>query len=331
MKLFPTYVLYPKWNSTKSFLLFLLIIMITWGFAKCRRSEELVRIIEEIPTADSVSFIVLGDWGKNGSVSQMDVAKQMFKKGRNHNVQFVVTTGDNFYYSGVKDIYDAHWQSSYENVYPKDSLAVKWFPALGNHDYGLNPQAQVDYSSVSTRWNMPGRFYSIKRKINATDSVLFLFTDTSPFISPYYSSTEIMGDLKKQDTAAQMQWIHSTLNASKETWKIAVGHHPVYSVGKHGNSADLIQRFKPVLLKYNVDFYLAGHDHDLQYIKQPSENLKYLVSGAGSEARTVAPDSNTVFAKETLGFLIVTLYSEKAHIYFYDKDGVLLFTQQVDK
>jgi hypothetical protein len=331
MKLFPTPVLQTKWTLTKSFLLFSLIILITWGFAKCRRSEELTRIIEQIPTKDSLSFIVLGDWGKHGSQYQIDVAKQMFRQGKKHNVQFVVTTGDNFYYSGVTDINDDHWKTSFENVYLKDSLPAKWFPVLGNHDYGLNPQAQVEYSTTGSRWTMPGRYYSIKRKINAVDSVLLLFTDTSPFISYYYSETNSMSDLNKQDTAAQMQWILSTLNISNDPWKIVVGHHPIYSVGRHGSSGDLIQRLKPALLKNNVDFYIAGHDHDLQFLKQPNENLKYLVSGAGSEARSVAPDANTVFAKETLGFLIVTLYSEKANVHFYDQNGSLLFTEQIIK
>src|SRR5688572_3542382 len=108
MKRFTTHILRGKGNFTKSFLLFSLITLMTWGFVKCKRSGEPVRIT----LTDSVSFIVLGDWGKDGYEYQNDVAKQMFRQGRNHNVQFVVTTGDNFYNSGVKDIYDAHWQLS---------------------------------------------------------------------------------------------------------------------------------------------------------------------------------------------------------------------------
>ena len=311
----------------KAFLLFSITLIAFWSIQCNKSSNSSVTATAK----DSLSFIVLGDWGVKGAHSQKKVAEQMFRKGRQHNIQFVITTGDNFYPVGVSDIKDAHWQLSYENIYLKDSLPVKWFPVLGNHDYQSNPQAEIEYSTVNNQWNMPGRFYSINRKISADIAALFLFTDTSPFVTEYYNPVLSMADLRTQDTSAQTRWIESTLNSSKEAWKIVIGHHPIYSGGTHGNTPELIQRLKPILVKNNVDLYLAGHDHHLEEAKQPGEKLYYFVSGGGFENRSITPTSNTIFAKSTTGFLIITLYSNKGLIYFYDKEGTLLFQQEINK
>lgn len=323
-------------GNFKIYILLLIILFhLAWCTHSCNKGSKSPSPTAErifISPKDSVSFMVIGDWGQDGIQTQVDVARQMMRNKRIFNTQFIIASGDNFYPFGVKDINDPHWQLSFEKVYLKDSLPIKWFPVLGNHDYMLNPQAQIEYSSLSDRWSMPSRYYAVKRKIDGADSVLLVFTDTSPFISPYYGTQAVpMADLKKQDTAAQIRWIRSTLSASKETWKIMIGHHPVYSVGYHGNSPDLIRLFKPILVENKVDFYVAGHDHDLQHTKQPDQPIHYLVSGGGSEHRPVTPDSNTLFAKSIPGFLQITLYSDNANIYFYDKDGSLLHQQKVSK
>ncbi len=315
----------PKKTHTYTLIATLFFLSVCGGFF-CKKSSE-----TQVTTNDSLSFIVLGDWGKYGRQNQKEVAAQMIKYGKIHDTRFVITTGDNFYPVGVRSITDTHWQLSYEDVYIKDSLPVNWYPVLGNHDYLSNPQAQIEYASVSDRWVMPGRHYAIKQKVNGADSLLLVFTDTSPFISYYHRPEYTMADLKTQDTAAQTRWLQATLKASADRWKIVVGHHPFYSVGAHGDNPDLIKRHKPILLQNKTDFYIAGHDHDLQYLKQPNEELHYLVSGGGSENRSVQPNAETLFAQATPGFLIITLYSKKAHFYFYDKDGQLLYQQQIDK
>ena len=40
--------------------------------------------------------------------------------------------------------------------------------------------------------------------------------------------------------------------------QLAVGHHPTYSNGEHGNNTDLIQHVEPLLLQYNVAAYFVG-------------------------------------------------------------------------
>lgn len=140
-----------------------------------------------------------------------------------------------------------------------------------------------------------------------------------------------MADLDVQDTAAQLRWINQTLTASNATWKIAVGHHPVYSSGLHGNTPELIARFKPIFLKSNLDFYLCGHDHTLEYSMQPNEKVRYLISGGGSENTPVGINTNNLFSKSSPGFLVMTLYPDKANLYYYSEKGELLYQTQVKK
>ncbi len=74
--------------------------------------------------------------------------------------EFIVSTGDNFYPNGVRSIMDHNWIASFENIYTAHSLQTDWYVVLGNHDYGGDPQAEIDYSEVDRRWNMPARYYS---------------------------------------------------------------------------------------------------------------------------------------------------------------------------
>jgi hypothetical protein len=279
--------------------------------------------------ADSISFIVVGDWGKDGGEVQKPVADQLDVFSKKFNAQFIISTGDNFYPAGISSVTDVHWKSSFENIYNKAGHQISWYPVLGNHDYQSNPQAEVDYSLQSSRWKLPARYHSFKKNINDSSSAQFVFTDTSPFVEEYYGRQ--MTDLKRQDTAVQIRWLSQTLSESHDNWKIVIGHHPVYSVGKHGNTLELIQRFRPLLDQTRSDFYIAGHDHSLQDILMPDDPVHYLVSGAGAENTYVHPNDHSLFARATPGFLVMTLYPHRANFYFYNQRGELLYRRQVLK
>jgi hypothetical protein len=273
---------------------------------------------------------VLGDWGVNGKGHQQAVAEQINLLSRRFNAQFIITTGDNFYPNGVESTTDGQWKTSFENIYNKEGHTVPWFPTLGNHDYGVNPQAQVEYSGISNRWKMPARYYTVEKGIGESKKALFVFTDTSPFVRSYHRRG--MADLPLQDTAAQLRWLRETLNAANHNWKIVVGHHPIFSSGEHGDTPELLQRFKPLLVQSRADFYLCGHDHTLEHIYRNNETPHYLVSGgggAGSYSIDQKPSSR--FARSSPGFLVMTLYAAAANFYFFNHEGKLLYQKQLLK
>ena len=104
----------------------------------------------------AVNFLVVGDWGRQGTNHQRDVAVQMGKSAAALRSRCVISVGDNFYEDGVASTADPQWRSSFEEVYTAPSLQIPWYAALGNHDYRGSPQAQVAYTRNSTRWRMPG-------------------------------------------------------------------------------------------------------------------------------------------------------------------------------
>src|SRR5436190_9727127 len=54
----------------------------------------------------ALNFIVMGDWGRNGADHQKEVAVQMGKTATEIISEFTISTGDNFYPSGVISEFD---------------------------------------------------------------------------------------------------------------------------------------------------------------------------------------------------------------------------------
>ncbi|RYD88696.1 MAG: acid phosphatase, partial [Sphingobacteriales bacterium] len=200
----------------------------------------------------ALNFIAVGDWGRNGEYDQTEVAKQMGLWAAKNPNNFVISVGDNFYPKGVVSEHDPLWNFSFENIYTAHSLQCDWYPVLGNHDYHADPEAQIRYSKVSRRWNMPALYYSREVTINKAtgDKVLFVMIDTDPFLF----------EDKKDYCDKQMQWLNDTLSKANESvkWKIVVGHHPYYTVGPRIKNYDTLTMRKAltdVFEKHKVNIY----------------------------------------------------------------------------
>jgi tartrate-resistant acid phosphatase type 5 len=275
---------------------------------------------------DAFVFFIIGDWGRNGEFNQKDVAAAMKRTATLFEPSFIISTGDNFYSDGVASIYDPQWNKSYENIYTGNDLQIDWWVVLGNHDYRGNPQAEIDYSKISRRWRMPARYFTNVHELKSGKKARFIYTDTSPFVKKYHKEPLKYSDLTKEDTNKQMNWIDSVLAASNEEWKFVIGHHPVFSTGKHGNTQELIDILKPKMEKHGVQAYFCGHDHDLQHQKLQGSEIDYFVSGAGSEVREVVSNDMTKFAQNTAGFAMVVLKENKYVLYFINKNANVIYT-----
>lgn len=274
-----------------------------------------------------LNFVAIGDWGRNGEYHQNEVAKQMGDWAAKHDNKFIVSVGDNFYPKGVVSEYDPLWHYSFENVYTAHSLQYDWYPVLGNHDYGTDPDAQVRYSKISRRWNMPSLYYAKEVNIDKeSGKVLFVFIDTQP----------IVYDFKEREPEKQLAWINQTLqNASSDVkWKIVIGHHPAYTVGPRIKNYDTLAIRKAltgIFEKHKVDVYLSGHEHSLQHIK-PSGYTHQFISGAGSELTEVTagiPDCR--FQASEHGFMYFSINSKKLRVNAINDSGIVLYQTEVSK
>lgn len=277
--------------------------------------------------ADTLRFLAIGDWGRDGDFGQQATADQMAKSAEAFRPQFVVSTGDNFYENGVDSIQDPRWQTSYEQIYHHASLQLPWFAVLGNHDYRKNPDAQVEYSLYSRRWQMDARYFAKTFTFKDGTQALFLFIDTNPFVARYHSE-EKYKQVKGQDTTAQLTWIRQALSASQAKWKFVIGHHPVYSASPdHGNTPELIGSLKPLLDQYAVNAYICGHDHDLQHLRKG--NVHYFVSGAGSKLREAGKNDVSVFTYSVNGFMQFMATGDELLVQFVDVNGKTIYQTQM--
>jgi len=285
----------------------------------------------------AVNFIAMGDWGRNGEDKQREVAIQMGISAKILSTDFLISTGDNFYPSGVASTQDHRWIDSYEDIYTAHSLQQNWYVVLGNHDYKGNVQAEIDYTKIDRRWNMPARYYSKKIIMNddTTQQALLIFIDTTPFIEEYYKNAD-HADVKTQDTAQQRKWLEAELsNASPNIkWRIVVGHHPLFTGGKRMNRDATLQLnhlLKPIFDQYKVDAYICGHEHNLQYIK-PTGTTHYFVSGAGSETTpTILHPDGGRFALSENGFIAFSLTPKILTAQIISYEGKVLYKTEIVK
>ena len=274
-----------------------------------------------------LNFVAIGDWGRNGEYHQNEVAKQMGIWAATNPNKFIVSVGDNFYPKGVVSEHDPLWHYSFENVYTAHSLQDDWYPVLGNHDWGTDPDAQVRYSKISRRWNMPALYYSKEVNIDKqSGKVLFVFIDTQP----------IVYDFKEREPEKQLAWIDETLkNASADVkWKIVIGHHPAYTVGpriKNYDTLEIRKSLTGILNKHKVDLYLSGHEHSLQHLK-PEGFTHQFISGAGSELTEVtAGIPYCRFQASEHGFMYFSINSKKIRVSAINDSGTVLYQTELSK
>ena len=280
----------------------------------------------------NLNFLVFGDWGRHGERDQMEVAMQMEIVANALRPQFIISVGDNFYEHGVASTDDPQWQKTFEDVYVAPSLQVPWYVALGNHDYLGNCDAQIAYSRLSQRWNMPARYFTQTRRLDAATAVDFFYLDTTPMVRGYWHEPVYREHVLTQDVAKQLAWFEAALAASTAPWKIVIGHHPIYSGGGplgHGDTRELIRDVLPLLKQYRVQAYFNGHDHNLQHLQVGTVNL--FDSGAGSRARPVFKTGYTKFAKACSGFTTVSLQAERMKVGMIDYHGDLLYSANIPR
>lgn len=254
----------------------------------------------------STGFLFFGDFGIN-EPDQRAVAKGMETycgSHTGHSCQFVLTLGDNFYPSGVQSVTDSKWKTHFLDIYQK--LGLTFYASLGNHDYGGKIQAEIDYTKSGKLWYMPARYYSFSK-----NDVEFFAIDTETF------------------DEQQQAWLQQKIGASKASWKIAYGHQPIYSYGMHGESNELIKKLLPII-EGKVDFYLSGHDHDLQVLSDHGAPL-FVVSGAAAQTRPTKTGARTEFASSELGFAHLQIEKTSAKLEILNKLGDVKFNKTITK
>jgi len=199
----------------------------------------------------SLRFAVIGDSG-TGEKPQYQVGEQLTESRTVFPFEFVLMLGDNIYGGERPQDYSKKFERPYQALL---ELKIPFYASLGNHD---DPNQRF-YKP----FNMDGkRFYTFEK-----GDVRFFALDSN-----YMDQ-------------AQQEWVEKELSASKNKWKIAFFHHPLYSSGeKHGSQVDLRATLEPLFLKYGVSVVFSGHEHFYERLK-PQNGITYFTSGGAAKLR----------------------------------------------
>ncbi len=273
--------------------------------------------IEPRPARSDAGFsiLVVGDTGKD-TLQRSAVVQAMRYHASLSRHNATILLGDNFYESGVESTDDPRFDSDFESLFDAESFKMPFYVCLGNHDVSGSADAQVQYTSCSSRWKMPSRYYTTRHNSReATIDIFVLDTNT------------MLEDSAEADQ--QLQWFRDRLSVSDADYKIAVGHHPALTGGQHEVVHRICRVLPPVFEEYSVDLYLSGHDHDLQLLQSDSGWLQ-VVSGAGSKLRSTTWIDETIFAEATPGFCWILINETGLSLSFYDTSE-RLFTYTVPR
>ncbi|KAJ6868316.1 purple acid phosphatase 3-like [Populus alba x Populus x berolinensis] len=297
---------------------------------------ELQRFEQPAKEDDSVSFLVVGDWGRKGNYNQSNVAFQMGRIGEELNIDFVVSTGDNFYEDGLRSINDPVFEKSFSKIYTAKSLQKQWYSVLGNHDYRGNAKAQL---SPNLR-NIDSRWICLRSFILNAEIVELFFIDTTPFVDKYFLKPnphhyDWRGVMPRQHYLSNLlKDLESALQDSTANWKIVVGHHTIRSIGHHGETEELKKQLLPLLEANNVEMYINGHDHCLEHMTSNTSQIQFLTSGGGSKAWKGDIDKlnkGVKFYYDGQGFMSLELRQTDGKIVFYDVFGKVLYNLNLFK
>ena len=80
----------------------------------------------ELAIQDKIHFVAIGDWG-TGHLDQQEVATALGEFCFHNRCDFIVSTGDNMYTTGVDGPFDEKFAEKWKNVYTHPSIAhLNW-------------------------------------------------------------------------------------------------------------------------------------------------------------------------------------------------------------
>lgn len=321
--------------------------------------------VSSAATTEQVNILSVGDWGsaalggyhlKNAE----STANALQQYVSNNAPKLVLNPGDNFYYCGIQNGSDPQITTDFIKLF--GSIHVPWYNALGNHDYGFNPDAQVWLNETIPTWIMDARYYHRRIELAPSMTLNVIVLDTNPCVSDYRGNDRAKWDpcglqypvcqpiaekcrfhenILKQDCKAQLQWFNQTLETidSANEWVFVVGHHKA-------NEID-VENFQELLSDDRVHLYINGHAHNLEHYSIDN-NPKYITTGAGgmviwhilhndadadADANRTGEKFHSMWLKVITGFTSHTFMDDNSKVVteFWDTNQNVIYNMTVSR
>jgi tartrate-resistant acid phosphatase type 5 len=311
------------------------------------------------PDKDAAQALILGDWGwldvigpndlrgGAGFAAQTQVAEGMRNYAATQRLKpdALFLLGDNWYGDLPGGADSPRWKTQFEEMYPADLYPGPAYTMLGNHDYQRLPptvdkvEAELAYARIGrgvdgkpTRWTLPARWYTFDFPAHNPLMHCIVLDSNMPPQNSVQNGSPSHGTnftLTPAQQAEQLRWFERELQKPRRTPFLAVlGHHPVYSNGPHGDNAVLVRDWDPLFVKYNVDLYMAGHDHDLQVLQFENHPTTHFLSGGGGADLYVLKVDDLQrgpYAQEVHGFSHLSVSKRSLDLRHLDASGRFLF------
>lgn len=253
---------------------------------------------EEVPPvgdAPLVRLAVAGDTG-TGDAAQAATVDEMLDQVQGQTpYDALVLLGDLVYEDGDLDEVDT---AVTEPFSPLTAQGTELVPVLGNHDYKSGEQ----------------------------DEILIELGRERPWYVERVGPVRIVAlDSEHADDPEQRRWLEQVLAKPQPagTWTITAMHHPAYSAGHHGSTAEVQESWVPLFARYDVPLVLAGHDHDYQR-SLPLDDVIYVVSGGGAKLRPTGAEDFTAVSASVLHYLDLLVYTRRIVGRAIDQSGNLV-------
>jgi tartrate-resistant acid phosphatase type 5 len=265
------------------------------------------------PDPAAPHMLTIGDWGTDKYLDQqIAVANAMKKWVDIHQVHpgALFLLGDNWYGNMGIGYESARWQKQFEQMYPVSYFPGPAYAVLGNHDYEHKISNKVDlqlgYAAFAkgTRWTMPARWFTFNYpEKNPVTKFICLDSNLPGTKSDPFPWSTTMSHKHKDE---QNEWFKAELAKPRTTpFVTVVAHHPLYTNGVHKDNKLLIGEWEDMVKQAKVDFWLTGHDHDLQHIEFANHPTSFVISGGGGAELvewSTAPEKRGPYGGKVLGF-----------------------------
>ncbi len=280
-------------------------------------------------------FVALGDAGKPGDAASIQgrvatrVREVCAADASTPACAFAFLLGDNLYPAGIGNDDDRRKLGAIIESYGLPAYLV-----LGNHDWGpVRPTLSRARNELEWIYETDGvygnaHFYDLR----AGPAHVWAL-DTNYLVRRKEAASEL----------EPAEWIQM-IGQTAAPWRIAVGHHPYLSNGSHGNAGSFKdlwlvnwhgQGFKAFFDDHvlgNVDLYLAGHDHNLQFYARARDDGQRAAAlvvagstakcgGAGRAENGTQPGTMTpAFEYDGPGFALIDVTRERLTVELHRPD-----------